>query len=103
MILINDFFCKNQVILIMIKISDLNQADLNRPTLTYGPTPVGENQFEQKKNKLAIHSGVLGSARGGTYRGARKGPVFHGQPKAQATANLSLATCSQSRPFSAFL
>ena len=27
------FFYKNQVILIMIKISDLNQADLNRPTL----------------------------------------------------------------------
>ena len=27
---------KNQVILIVIKISDLNQADLNRPTLTLG-------------------------------------------------------------------
>ena len=28
-----DFLNKNQVILIVIKISDLNQADLNRPIL----------------------------------------------------------------------
>ena len=33
LILISDFFNKNQVILIVIKISDLNQADLNRSTL----------------------------------------------------------------------
>ena len=33
LILISDFLKKNQVILILIKISDLNQADLNRPTL----------------------------------------------------------------------
>ena len=31
------FFYKNQAILIMIKISDLNQGDLNRPTLVMGP------------------------------------------------------------------
>ena len=29
----NKWFKKNQVILIVIKIGDLNQADLNRPTL----------------------------------------------------------------------
>ena len=33
LILISDFLNKNQVILIVIKISDLNQADLNQPTL----------------------------------------------------------------------
>ena len=33
LILISDFFYKNQVISIVIKISDLNPADLNRPTL----------------------------------------------------------------------
>ena len=33
LILITDFFNKNQVILIVIKICDLNQADLNQPTL----------------------------------------------------------------------
>ena len=30
------FFYKNQVILITIKISDLNDADLNQPTLNVG-------------------------------------------------------------------
>ena len=36
LILISDFFYKNQVILIVTKISDLSQADLNRPTLVLG-------------------------------------------------------------------
>ena len=31
------FLNKNQVILIVIKITDLNQADLNQPTLPLGP------------------------------------------------------------------
>ena len=38
MILISDFFYKNQVILIVIKFSDLNQADLNRSPLQVGLT-----------------------------------------------------------------
>ena len=35
MILISDFLNKNLVTLIMIKISDLNKVDLNRPTLVF--------------------------------------------------------------------
>ena len=46
LILISDFFYKYQVILIMIKISELNQADLNRPNL--------DNKYRYQVNQITF-------------------------------------------------